>query len=162
MKQRDELFSNAEHEAELAKRFTESCSESHAQRDRGVHFGVAGCGLTSAAHRRSKMQRERREAEREEGARAAWPCAALLCFRFPVARAALDRFSLPRLRLRCVHFHSRTFWRTADWLWTEGGERGGTKSLRKVFHCVPVRFPPRICLNRFEWVECCSTSPIPF
>ena len=66
MKQRDELFSNAEHEAELAKRFTESCSESHAARSRGVHFGVAGCGLAAAAHRRSKMQRERREAEREE------------------------------------------------------------------------------------------------
>ena len=34
---------------------------------RGAEFGGAGCALAVAAHRRSKMQRERREAEREEG-----------------------------------------------------------------------------------------------
>ena len=43
------------------------------QRDRVAEFGVDGCALAVAAHRRSKMQHERREAEREEGARASWP-----------------------------------------------------------------------------------------
>ena len=69
MKQRDELFSNAEHEAEPATTFAESGGDDVLQRDRGGHFefGVAGCALAAAAHRRSKVQRERREAGRDGG-----------------------------------------------------------------------------------------------
>ena len=67
MKQRDELFSNAEHEAVPTRRFASS------GRAGRPFCGVAGCALAAAAHRRSKMQRKRREAELEEEARAAWP-----------------------------------------------------------------------------------------
>ena len=83
MKQRDELFSNAEHEAEPATTFTESGGDDVLQRDRGGHanllFGVAGCALAAAAHRRSKVQRERREAERDGGMLRSTSATCLLC-----------------------------------------------------------------------------------
>ena len=60
------LLCKARREAESAMRFASSGMVSLAARARGEDCGVAGCALAVAAHRRSKMQRERREAEREE------------------------------------------------------------------------------------------------
>ena len=52
------LLFKVEHEAEPATSFTESCSVSPAQRDRGDQMGVVGTRTCIAARRPAKVQRE--------------------------------------------------------------------------------------------------------